>query len=153
MCLNIVLYKPEIPPNTGNIARLCVGISATLHIVDKPSFDLSEKAVRRAGLDYWEHLVLRQHSSWEDFLLTIPCIEKLFLVTKFADNLYTGVKYEDGLFLLFGQETKGVPLNISSAVPASNKIRIPMSDKIRSHNLSNSVAIVAYEAMRQIKKW
>ena len=153
MCINIVLYKPEIPPNTGNIARLCVGLSATLHIVDKPSFDLSEKAVRRAGLDYWEHLVLRQHASWEDFLLTVPNVEKLFLVTKFADNLYTSVKYEEGFFLLFGQETKGVPDHISSGISASHKLKIPMSDKIRSHNLSNSVAIVAYEAMRQIKNW
>jgi tRNA (cytidine/uridine-2'-O-)-methyltransferase len=148
--INIALYKPEIPPNTGNIARLCVGISAKLHIIDKPSFDLSEKAVRRAGLDYWDSLDLELHPDWESFLKKITEHKRLFLVTKFADTLYDSVKYTDEDYFLFGQETKGVPETISSFFSSSNKIAIPMNDKIRSLNLSNSVAIIAYEALRQI---
>lgn len=153
MSLNIVLYKPEIPPNTGNIARLCVGISGHLHIVDKPAFDLSEKAVRRAGLDYWEHLRLTLHENWESFLTTVGDTSRIFLVTKRGESIYTKVKFHEWDYLLFGRETKGVTEEIFNFFPPAQRLNIPMSDNIRSHNLSNSVAIVTFEALRQINCW
>lgn len=107
--LNIALYRPEIPPNTGNIARLCVGIKANLHIIGKPSFDISEKAVRRAGLDYWEHLSLTLHSDWEAFMGTVMNPGRVFLVTKFGKTLYTDQSYVDNDYFVFGRETTGLP--------------------------------------------
>jgi tRNA (cytidine/uridine-2'-O-)-methyltransferase len=148
--LNIALYRPEIPPNTGNIARLCVGIRAKLHIVGTPSFDISEKSARRAGLDYWEHLLLTQHEGWEEFLTTIPDISRVFLVTKFGKMKYSNQTYQENDFLVFGRETSGLPEEIRNSFPEENQIFIPMSPECRSINLSNSVAIVSYEAVRQL---
>ncbi|HRG47296.1 MAG TPA: tRNA (cytidine(34)-2'-O)-methyltransferase [Leptospiraceae bacterium] len=148
--LNIALYRPEIPPNTGNIARLCVGIQAKLHIVGKPSFDMSEKAVRRAGLDYWEHLLLFQHSDWDSFIATIPDVSRVFLVTKFGKSLYSQQTYEENDYFVFGRETSGLPEEIRNQFPDSNQIHIPMRQECRSLNLSNAVAIVSYEAVRQL---
>ncbi len=149
--LNIALYRPEIPPNTGNIARLCVGIRANLHIIDKPSFDLSEKSVRRAGLDYWEHLSLQQHPNWDEFVVTVPDLSRVFLVTKFGKTLYTDQNYQDNDYFVFGRETSGLPEEIRNNFPDKNQIHIPMSPECRSINLSNAAAIVSYEAVRQLK--
>jgi len=148
--LNIVLFRPEIPPNTGNIARLCVGIKANLHIVGGASFDLSEKAVRRAGLDYWEHLTLYQHKDWESFIQVIPDLSRVFLVTKFGESLYSSKTYQKDDFFVFGRETTGLPIEIRNAFPADNQIYIPMAKECRSLNLSNAVAVIAYEAVRQL---
>lgn len=148
--LNIALYRPEIPPNTGNIARLCVGIHANLHIIDKPSFDLSEKSVRRAGLDYWEHLSLQQHTNWDAFVATVPDLSRVFLVTKFGKTLYTDQIYRDNDYFVFGRETSGLPEDIRNNFPDTNQIHIPMSPECRSINLSNAAAIVSYEAVRQL---
>ena len=150
--LNIALYRPEIPPNTGNIARLCVGIQAKLHIVGKPSFDMSEKAVRRAGLDYWEHLLLLQHTDWAAFMATIPDLSRVFLVTKFGKTLYSQQTYEGNDYFVFGRETSGLPEEIRNQFPESNQIHIPMRPECRSLNLSNAVAIVSYEAIRQLNQ-
>ncbi len=146
--LNIALYRPEIPPNTGNIARLCVGIRANLHIVGTPSFDLSEKSVRRAGLDYWEHLNLFQHKDWETFVGTITDTSRIFLVTKFGNRKYSELKYQENDYFVFGRETSGLPDEIRNETPESNQIYIPMTEECRSINLSNAAAIIAYEAVR-----
>ncbi len=148
--LNIALYRPEIPPNTGNIARLCVGIRANLHIVGTPSFDMSEKSVRRAGLDYWEHLKLFQHKDWEEFVGTITDVSRIFLVTKFGKTKYSDQTYQDNDYFVFGRETSGLPEEIRMSYPDSNQIYIPMTEECRSINLSNAAAIVVYEAVRQL---
>jgi tRNA (cytidine/uridine-2'-O-)-methyltransferase len=149
--LNIALYRPEIPPNTGNIARLCVGIKARLHIIGKPSFDMSEKAVRRAGLDYWEHLSLVMHADWESFLGTVGSTNRVFLVTKFGKTLYTDQSYGENDYFVFGRETTGLPEEFRNKCASKNQIFIPMSPECRSLNLSNAVAVVSYEAVRQLK--
>ncbi|MCP5499726.1 MAG: tRNA (cytidine(34)-2'-O)-methyltransferase [Leptospiraceae bacterium] len=153
MKLHIALYRPEIPPNTGNIARLCVGANLPLHIVGKPAFDLSEKAVRRAGLDYWKHLKLFTHESFEEFRNSLPKASVLYLVSKFGKTLYTKPEYKEGDILFFGNETSGVPKEIHEAIDETNKIYLPMPGEVRSLNLSNAVAIVAFEALRQIEYW
>lgn len=150
MLFQIALYRPEIPPNTGNIARLCVGLGVPLHIVGTPSFDLSEKAVRRAGLDYWEHLKLSTHSGWQDFRDIIPDTADLYLISKFGRVKYTDVSFSEGSFLLFGNETSGVPENIRSEIAPEKTLYIPMKPECRSLNLSNAVAAVAYEVFRQL---
>jgi tRNA (cytidine/uridine-2'-O-)-methyltransferase len=147
--IEIALFEPEIPPNTGNISRLCVGLGSKLHIIGKAAFDLSEKSVRRAGLDYWKHLELFQHGSFQDFIQTIPFDVELYLVTKFADQIYFDVSYTKDSIFLFGNETSGVPKYIHEYFSPDKKIKIPSTDRIRSLNLSNSVAIIAYEALRQ----
>lgn len=151
--MNVVLFKPEIPPNTGNISRLCVCTDASLHIVGKPSFDLSEKAVRRAGLDYWDHLRLKLYEDWEEFKRSVADPERIFLVTKFGETIYSEAKFIQDDFLLFGNETSGVPEPVYSQFPATKKLKIPMKAISRSINLSNSVAIVLYEALRQTEHW
>ena len=145
--INIVLVEPEIPQNTGNIARTCAAIGATLHIVKPIMFDISDKAVKRAGLDYWQHLSLRVYESTADFFAEHGGKTFYFCSTK-AKNLYTDITYPDDSWLLFGSETRGLPEemvfnNMDSAV------RIPMRENIRSLNLANSVAVVAYEVVRQ----
>lgn len=151
--IHICLYRPEIPPNTGNIARLCVNAGIPLHIIDKPSFDLSEKAVRRAGLDYWPQLSLQIHENWSEF--TTDCLAKgrAFLVTKFGTTRYTEPNYQPNDYFIFGNETSGVPQTVKNDFPDQSQIYIPMQENSRSLNLSNSVAIVAYEALRQLENW
>jgi len=148
----IVLFRPEIPPNTGNISRLCVGVRANLHIVGKPAFELSEKAVRRAGLDHWDKLKLFLHTSWEDFFFPIADKSRVFLITKFGKNLYTDIAFKENDYFVFGNETSGLPEYIHNSVDPSQKLFIPMLDpSVRSLNLSNAVAIVVYEAIRQLQ--
>lgn len=145
---HIVLYQPEIPSNTGNIGRLCVGTNSILHIIKPMRFLLTDKLVKRAGLDYWDKLSIKIHDSLDDFLSEYPDSNIYFCTTK-TDRKFTELKYEKGDIFVFGPESKGIPENILEKYQKSN-ITIPMSSQIRSINLSNSVAIIIYEAWRQI---
>ncbi|RHX81604.1 tRNA (cytidine(34)-2'-O)-methyltransferase [Leptospira yasudae] len=153
MPLHIGLYRPEIPPNTGNIARLCVALGAELHIVGQAAFDLSEKAARRAGLDYWDKVKLSLHSSLEEFKAVLPEGTDLYLISIHGRRSYTDVRYKDGDAFLFGNETSGVPAELKNSWNAEKILKIPMEDSSRCLNLSNSVAVISYEAMRQIRSW
>ena len=143
--LNIVLYEPEIPQNTGNIARLCACCGASLYLVGKLGFSLSSKYTKRAGLDYWESVDLHKIDSMEELYKMFPNGTFYYLTTK-TNKLYTDVKFKDGDFIVFGPETRGLP---EKYVKDENARTIPMKEGQRSLNLSNSVAIVAYEAIRQ----
>ena len=150
MKLNIVLVEPEIPQNTGNIARTCAAIGAKLHLVYPLGFSISEKAVKRAGLDYWDKLEIEEHLSFEKFLEKYkPENNNMFFVTTKGKHVYSEPKYEEmeEVFALFGKETKGLPEDILLKY-IDKTIRIPMKPTLRSLNLSNSVSIVAYEIMR-----
>ena len=150
MALHIVLVNPEIPPNTGNIARSCAATGAVLHLVKPLGFDISEKAVRRAGLDYWQYVDLRVHESLEDFLAEYDG-RRMFLATTKGGMKYTDASFRDGDMLLFGRETAGLPRDLIEA-RKDCAIRIPMSKntELRSLNLSNAVNIVLFEALRQL---
>ncbi|MBR3162533.1 MAG: tRNA (uridine(34)/cytosine(34)/5-carboxymethylaminomethyluridine(34)-2'-O)-methyltransferase TrmL [Clostridia bacterium] len=150
MNLNIVLVEPEIPQNTGNIARTCAAIGAKLHLVYPLGFSISEKAVKRAGLDYWDKLEIEEHISFNEFLEKYkPEKNNMYFVTTKGKHVYSEPKYEtmDEVFLLFGKETKGLPEDILQKY-IDKTIRIPMRETLRSLNLSNSVSIVAYEVFR-----
>ncbi|MDD3049598.1 MAG: tRNA (uridine(34)/cytosine(34)/5-carboxymethylaminomethyluridine(34)-2'-O)-methyltransferase TrmL [Candidatus Cloacimonetes bacterium] len=145
----IVLFQPEIPANTGNISRLCVGSAAELHIIKPMRFLLTDKYMKRAGLDYWDNLKLILHDSYEEFLEKYKEERIYYLTTKAVKN-YTDIEYKPGDFFMFGPETKGLPESIIfSEKNQENIVTIPMNKNIRSINLSNSVAIVLYEALRQ----
>ncbi|MGN1271048.1 MAG: tRNA (uridine(34)/cytosine(34)/5-carboxymethylaminomethyluridine(34)-2'-O)-methyltransferase TrmL [Clostridia bacterium] len=150
MNLNIVLVEPEIPQNTGNIARTCAAIGAKLHLVKPLGFEISDKYVKRAGLDYWDKLDIEAHNSLSDFLKKYPVNNSMFLVTTKGQHCYSDIDYSKfkEIFLLFGKETKGLPESLLKE-HLENTIRIPMRETLRSLNLSNSVAIVAYEVFRQ----
>ena len=151
MRINIVMVEPEIPQNTGNIARTCAAIGAKLHLVHPLGFDISEKAVKRAGLDYWDKLEIEEHKSFADFLEKYkPEDNNMFLASTKAQTCYSDANYSglDEVFLLFGKETKGLPEDFLCKY-IDKTIRIPMLPTLRSLNLSNSVAIVAYEVLRQ----
>ena len=150
MNLNIVLVEPEIPQNTGNIARTCAAIGAKLHLVRPLGFEISDKYVKRAGLDYWDKLDIEEHNSLSAFSKKYPVNNNMFLVTTKGQHCYSDVNYSklDEVFLLFGKETKGLPEGLLKE-HLENTIRIPMRETLRSLNLSNSVAIVAYEVFRQ----
>lgn len=146
MNLNIVLYQPEIPQNTGNIARTCVLTDSTLHLIKPLGFSIDEKAVRRSGLDYWKDLKLEVHESYEEFIKKYGN-ERIFLATTHGGEFYSDEKFEPGDFIMFGRESSGVPEDVHNA---HTGIRIPMiQTSTRSLNLSNTVSIVAYEALRQ----
>ena len=146
--LNIVLVEPEIPQNCGNIARTCAATGSVLHLVKPLGFDISEKAVRRAGLDYWHLVDVRVYENLQDFFEKNEIRQMWCLSTK-APRGYTDVQYQDGCFLLFGKETKGLPEDFLESHRQSC-IRLPMRSVARSLNLSNSVAITVYEALRQL---
>ena len=151
MKLNIVLVEPEIPQNTGNIARTCAAIGAKLHLVHPLGFSISEKEVKRAGLDYWDKVEIEGHESFGKFLEKYkPEENKMYFVTTKGKNVYSDVDYSkmDEVFALFGKETKGLPEDILQKY-FNNAIRIPMRETLRSLNLSNAVAIVAYDILRQ----
>ena len=151
MKINIVMVEPEIPQNTGNIARTCAATGGKLHLVEPLGFDISEKAVKRAGLDYWDKLEIEKHKSFEEFLNKYkPEENNMFFVTTKGKNCYSDVNYNgmDEVFLLFGKETKGLPEDVLKKY-LDKTIRIPMLPTLRSLNLSNSVAIVIYEVLRQ----
>ena len=151
MKLNIVLVEPEIPQNTGNIARTCAAIGAKLHLVYPLGFSISEKQVKRAGLDYWDKVEIEEHKNFNEFLEKYkPEESNMYFVTTKGKKVYSEIDYSnfDEVFLLFGKETKGLPENILKKY-INNTIRIPMRETLRSLNLSNSVAIVAYDVFRQ----
>ena len=145
--LNIVLVEPEIPQNTGNIARTCACTNTRLHLVRPLGFDVSEKSIRRAGLDYWDKVDIVYYDNLDDFFAKNEGAT-FFLASTKAKQSYTDVNYPDGSFILFGKETKGLPESLVFGNP-DKAVRIPMYGSLRSLNLSNSVAIVLYEALRQ----
>ena len=145
----IALFQPEIPANTGNIGRLCVGANAQLHIIKPMRFLLSDKHLKRAGLDYWEKLSLHFHDSLEDFISAFPDNNIYFCTTK-SNNVYLERKFKQGDIFIFGPESRGIPETTLKKY-WDQTITIPMTDNIRSINLSNSVAIILYEALRQIE--
>lgn len=145
--LNIVLHEPEIPANTGNIGRTCCATGTRLHLIGPLGFSLSEKALKRAGMDYWRHLDVTVYDDYNDFLSKNPNAKIYYATTK-APNVYSQVSYEPDCYIMFGKESAGIPEEIL----VNNQetcVRIPMNPEIRSLNLSNSVAVVLYEALRQ----
>ena len=147
--MNIVLFEPEMPANTGNIGRTCVATDTRLHLIEPLGFKLNEKAIRRAGLDYWEKLDVRVYADYQDFLDQNPdALGKMYFATTKAHQVYSEVAYEPDCYLMFGKESAGIPEEIL-VEQESHCVRIPMWGDIRSLNLSNSVAIVLYEALRQ----
>ena len=151
MKLNIVMVEPEIPQNTGNIARTCAAIGAKLHLVHPLGFLIDDKYLKRAGLDYWDKLEIEEHDSLDDFLKKYsPETNNMYYSTTKGKHVYSDVDYSkfDEVFILFGKETKGLPEDLLLKY-IDNTIRIPMRDGLRSLNLSNSVAIVAYDVCRQ----
>ena len=151
MKINIVMVEPEIPQNTGNIARSCAATGAKLHLIHPLGFSISEKQVKRAGLDYWDKVEIEEHSSLSSFLSKYPPEKNnMFFLTTKGQKCYSDVNYSnfDEIFLLFGKETKGLPEDLLQKY-ISDAIRIPMLPSLRSLNLSNSVAIVLYEVLRQ----
>ena len=145
--LNIVLHEPEIPANTGNIGRTCVATGTRLHLIEQLGFSLSEKAIKRAGMDYWKDLDVTTYLDYEEFLEKNPGAKIYYATTKGLQT-YTDVRFEDDCYIMFGKESAGIPEEILMK-HKENCIRIPMINDIRSLNLSNSVAIVLYEALRQ----
>ena len=146
--LNIVLVEPEIPQNCGNIARTCAATGARLHLIRPLGFDISDKAVKRAGLDYWHLVEVFDYENLEDFFSKNDVRQMWCLSTK-APKSYTQAVFEDGCYLFFGKETKGLPEDFLEAHRESC-IKLPMQEAARSLNLSNSVAITVYEALRQL---
>ena len=144
--LNIVLYEPEIPQNTGNIARLCACTGSSLYLVGKLGFSLSSKYTKRAGLDYWDSVDLHKIDSMEQLFEKFPQGRFFYLTTK-TKRKYSDIEFKDGDFIVFGPESRGLP---AEYVTSETALTIPMKDGQRSLNLSNSVAIVAYEAIRQL---
>lgn len=143
--INVVLYEPEIPQNTGNIARLCACTGADLYLVGKLGFSLSEKYTKRAGLDYWDSVNIQKIASMEELYKLFPDATFYYMTTK-SKKLYTDIRFKDGDFLVFGPETRGLP---EKYVKDEHALTIPMREGQRSLNLSNSVAIAVYEVIRQ----
>ena len=145
--LNIVLYEPEIPANTGNIGRTCVATGTKLHLIEPLGFRLDEKALKRAGMDYWKDLDVTTYVNWDDFCEKNPNA-KIYMATTKGRHVYSDVSYEPDCFIMFGKESAGIPEDIL-VEHIEDCVRIPMVGDIRSLNLGNSVAIVLYEALRQ----
>ena len=145
--LNIVLFEPEIPANTGNIGRTCVATGTRLHLIEPLGFRLDEKSLRRAGMDYWHKLDVTRYIDYNDFLEKNPGA-KIYMATTKAPKVYTDVAFEEDCYIMFGKESAGIPEEILLE-NQERAIRIPMDEEIRSLNLGNSVAIVLYEALRQ----
>lgn len=150
MSLHVVLYQPEIPANTGNIARTCLATDTTLHLIHPLGFSTDDKMVRRAGLDYWKNVDICEHDSMDDLYATYP--EALFYyIENFGTKHYTDYDYsnvEEDLFFIFGKETTGIPRGLIEG-KENHCLRIHMNDKVRSLNLSNTAAIIIYEVLRQ----
>ena len=145
--MNIVLFEPEMPLNTGNIGRTCVATNTRLHLIEPLGFKLNEKAIRRAGLDYWDKLDVTVYCDYQDFL-DKNLGAKIYMATTKAKHVYTDVRYEPDCYIMFGKESEGIPEEIL-VENEETCVRIPMWGDIRSLNLANSVAIVLYEALRQ----
>ena len=152
MKINVVMVEPEIPQNTGNIARTCAAIGAKLHLVYPIGFSINDKYLKRAGLDYWDKLDIEEHKSLEEFLNKYnPENHNMFFASTKSKKCYADINYEEmkEVFILFGKETKGLPEDLLKKYMDKN-IRIPMRENLRSLNLSNSVAIIVYEMLRQV---
>ena len=145
--INIVLHEPEIPQNTGNIGRTCVATGTRLHLIEPMGFIINDKNLKRAGMDYWQHLEVFRYDNFEDFLAKNPGA-KIYMATTKAKKRYDEVRYEDNCFIMFGKESAGIPEEILLDYEDTS-VRIPMGENIRSLNLSNSVAVMLYEALRQ----
>jgi tRNA (cytidine/uridine-2'-O-)-methyltransferase len=149
--MQVVLFEPEIPPNTGSVARLCAATLTPLHLIEPLGFKIDDKHLKRAGLDYWEFVELHLHKSWDDFLTTAAPKNLLFF-SKRAAKSYTSTRYDENDFLVFGPETRGLPQHLLET-NQNRFFRIPMmAIGVRSLNLSNAVSIVLYEALRQLGK-
>lgn len=146
--LNIVLVEPEIPNNTGNIGRTCVGTNSRLHLIEPLGFDISDKQVKRSGLDYWPDLDLLLHSNWSDFEKKVKSPNRMWFFTTKTQKPLFEAKFEVGDYLVFGRETKGLPAEILKKYDAQ-ALTLPMYGPIRSYNLANSVAVAVYEATKQ----
>ena len=150
MVMRIVLVEPEIPPNTGNIARLCAATGAELHLIEPLGFELDNRRLKRAGMDYWKELEVLEYDDWENFWKSTTRPQRIHLLTTHAENSIWETKFQHGDRLLFGNEGHGAPDNVHQAV--SNRIRIPkFKGNLRSLNLAVSVGIASYEALRQIR--
>lgn len=147
--IEVALYEPEIPQNTGAIIRLCANIGTKLHLIEPLAFDLSEKKVRRAGLDYHEMTHVTTYPNYEEFLDTMQG-KKIFACTTKTRGFHTQANYTEDSVLLFGPETRGLPKEIIESLPMEQRVRIPMVPDSRSLNLANSVSVIAYEAWRQL---
>jgi len=147
--IDVVLFQPEIPPNAGNVIRLCANTGARLHLIEPLGFRLDDRQLRRAGLDYHEWADLRTHTCFDDFLEAVSPVRVLTFSTK-AERSYAAIGYQGGDALVFGPETRGLPPEILERVPSEQRLRLPMRPSVRSLNLSNAVAVVVYEAWRQL---
>ncbi len=150
--INVVLVEPEIPPNTGNVARLCAATGSPLHLVHPLGFSTDDKSLKRAGLDYWKWVEIYHHQDIGSFLSTLGQDSNLILFSKKADQVYTKAPYSPGCYLLFGKETQGLPKELLEAY-AEKCFRLPIWGKVRSLNLATAAGIALYEAYRQILKW
>lgn len=148
MAVNIVLLEPEIPQNTGNIARTCAATGSILHLIKPLGFSVKDKYLKRAGLDYWDLLEINYYEDMDDFLKTVKGVQIVLVTTK-ADKIYTDISYSDGCYLVFGKETKGLPEEFL-VKHHDWCVRIPMIREARSLNLSNAAAIMVYEVNRQL---
>ena len=147
--MNIVLFEPEIPPNTGNVARLCAATNTTLHLIEPLGFQLNDKQLKRAGMDYWQHLTWHRWKNWTDFTAHLPPDRTLWFIESNGPRLYTQAKFSPGDYLVFGRETAGLPPALYQHHP-DHWLRVPMfNPQSRSLNLSNCVALVLFEALRQ----
>ncbi len=147
--LDVVLFQPQIPPNTGNIIRLCANSGFLLHLIEPLGFDLEDKKLRRAGLDYHEFTAIKRHTSFNDFMALEQPNRVLAITTK-TNNYYGDINFQPGDYLLFGSETSGLPEEVRAQIPDRDKIRIPMLKDSRSMNLSNAAAVIVYDAWRQL---
>jgi len=147
--LDVVLFQPQIPPNTGNIIRLCANSGFRLHLIEPLGFDLDDKKLRRAGLDYHEFAAIKKHASYEAFIEAQTPKRVLAITTK-TNNFYGGISFKEGDYILFGSETSGLPEEVRQQIPDENKLRIPMLEGSRSMNLSNATAVIVYDAWRQL---
>jgi tRNA (cytidine/uridine-2'-O-)-methyltransferase len=147
--LDVVLFQPQIPPNTGNIIRLCANSGFRLHLIEPLGFDLEDKKLRRAGLDYHEFAAIKRHKNFNAFVEHEQPKRILAITTK-TDNYYGDVSFTEGDYLLFGSETAGLPEEVRIQIPDQDKIRIPMLKESRSMNLSNAAAVIVYDAWRQL---
>lgn len=152
MGFRIVLVEPQIPPNTGNVGRLCIATRSELHLVEPLGFDISEKAVRRAGLDYWKHINLKVHPSYAAFREAAGPGARMWFFTKFAEKSLYEARFQAGDYLVFGKETTGLPREIHEGESKDRLLRVPMpgAEIVRSLNLAGTAHIVLYEALRQV---
>lgn len=147
--IHVVLFEPEIPPNTGNVMRLCANTGARLSLIHPLGFELDDKRLRRAGMDYREWADVQEYQNFDEFVVTEKPLN-IYAFSRFAKNNYTDVSYKDGDALVFGPETRGLPASLMATINEKNQVLIPMQDGSRSLNLSNSAAVAVYEAWRQL---